>query len=243
MKNILLTLCISTLALITHAQGVEFGFQVSPTITWMSNSDRFISSSGTSLGVRVGMIGDFYFTENYAFSTGVGFSFNQGGRLLYSQPGRYWPQTDKTPEFQPDDVLPAGTKLRYNIQLLEFPVGFKMRTREFGYLRYYLQPNVLFGFRTQAKGRIEGPGIPSTLDKLDIRKEVNVFNFSIGIGGGIEYTVAESIALIGGFNLLFGVTDMTQDQDNVIEQEGGVFSEEDSKATINGFILSFGVLF
>ena len=134
------------------------------------------------------MIGEYYFRENYAFTGGLGFAFNSGGTLLHETGGSYWTRSDLGPQL---DTLPNNVKLKYNLQYLEIPVGLKMRTREFGYLRYFLEPGVTIGFKTQARGEITGSGIGGDQDQLNIRSEVNGLNLSVGIGGGVEYGLSD----------------------------------------------------
>ncbi len=221
--------------------GIRFGFQASPTLSWMLASTRGINKTGTNFGVRLGILSEYYFTENYAFVSGLGFSFNQGGTLVYESGGTYWPDSDKFPA---PDTLPAGVRLGYNLQYFEIPIGLKMRTREFGYLRYYLEPNFIIGFRTNARGSIEGMGIPDGTEQIDIRNEVNFFNMSVGIGGGIEYAISGTSSFIVGINLHFGFVDITQNANQVVDPgDGGTFRPDNSKAVSNGAAIKLGFIF
>ena len=139
----------------------RFGFQVSPNFSWLSTDDKFINGNGTNLGLKLGMMGEKYFTnsENYALSFGIGFAFNQGGTLNYDSDGQfeggnYWPESDLSdPLFR---TLPEGINLKYSIQYIEIPFGLKMRTQEFGYFRYFIEPGFNLGLKTQARGAISG---------------------------------------------------------------------------------------
>ena len=61
-------------------QTFRFGIQASPTITWMSSSDKKINGNGTSVGLKLGVIGEKYFggEDRYALTFGIGFAFTQG---------------------------------------------------------------------------------------------------------------------------------------------------------------------
>lgn len=216
---------------------VRFGFQLSPGFSWMSTSTNKINTSGSNLGLKLGMVGEFYFRENYAVSTGIGFFFNTGGTLLHERPGNFWVNSE-LPESCRD--LPAKAKLKYSMQYVEIPVGLKMRTREFGYMRYYLEPNVGLGFRTQAKGDITNQG--DECQDINIRGDVNLFNLFWGLGGGIEYSVSESTSLVGGVGMQFGFADATKDDDTVILENGNP-AEEKSKGVVRAFIIRLGVMF
>lgn len=226
----------------TAQELIRFGFQVSPAFSWMSSNSSRINTSGTNLGIKLGMVGEYYFQENYAFTTGIGFHFNSGGTLLYDNPGSYWKKTDLP---DPLTSLSADTKLKYDIQYLEIPAGLKMRTREFGYIRYFLEPNIVFGFRTQARGTIKDPGKNGEdEEKYNIQKEVNALNLSWGLRGGIEYTISENTSLVGGIGFQVGFTDATDD--NGTEFDSSTPSgerREDSKGTVRAIVLRLGVMF
>jgi len=245
MKKLILLLVFAGCALSSvwaQDTGLKFGFQVSPTIGWLSDNNRNIEGSGSNLGLSLGLMAEYFFQENYAFTFGAGFAFNQGGDLQHRLPGRYWPETDRFPS---PDTLAANTELKYNIQYVEIPFGLKMRTRQYGYIRYFLQPNVLIGFKTQTKGKLEGPNSGGEIEDLDIRREVNLLNMGIGIGGGLEFEISEDTHLVGGFNLLFGIVDISKDQsDNVFDPERpGVALSDDSKTKLNRFTIRIGILF
>lgn len=235
-----------TLQAQTQVEGGElrFGFQFSPTVAWMTTNDKDVGPSGALLGAKLGMIGEFYFAENYAFTSGLGFNFNSGGRLLYQKPGSYWvdAETNLLPGL---DTLGAGTKLTYRIQYLEIPLGFKMRTREFGYLSYFLEPNLTIGIRTQARGKIDDPSKQGEdEEKYNIRREVNPLNLSWGLMGGGEYSLSESTRLVVGLGFQIGFADVTKDNGTIIDPVlvNGA-RKEDSKGVSNSIILRIGVLF
>ena len=249
MKKIVLVLPILCLFLVTtNAQEgeIRIGMQASPTFSSMNTNNNNVNRSGTNLGLKLAMISEYYFQENYAITSGIGFHFNSGGRLLYEEPGAYWPNSDLDAGL---DSLAAGVKLRYNLQYVEIPVGIKMRTREFGYLRYYLEPSLVFGFRSQARGDIEGRrfdgnSVGEDGEKIDIREEVGGFNFSWAFGGGVEYTLSGTTSLLVGLNLQFGVTDVTRNTGVYFDSDrGGEERGEDSAARISAIALKLGILF
>ncbi len=241
MKKILAlgALCLF-LTTLSAQEDVRFGFQFSPSFSWMSTDVTRINRTGTNLGMKLGMIGEFYFRENYAISSGIGFHFNAGGQLLYENAGRYWENSDLPGG---PVVLEAGQKLKYSLQFVEIPLGLKMRTREFGYLRYYIQPELLLGFNTQARGEIPG----NEDEKFDIKKDVNLLNLAWGIGGGIEYNISESTALIAGLGFQSGFADLTRDKGNFYLPNNATdpndFREDKSKGKVNVIVLRLGVMF
>ncbi len=209
---------------------LRLGFQVSPTFSWMTTDADEIGNNGTNLGLKLGARGEIFFRENYAFTIGLGFGFNQGGQLLHKLPLEVW-QRSEIPNGVIFKPFPANTDLRYKIQYVEIPFGLKVRTNEIGFLRYYAElPIITLGFKSQAKGQIQYQDINE--DVKDIKKEVTPLALSWGVGGGIEYNVNESTSLVAGVNYQRIFTDVTKDYNNA-----------ESKATMNAIILHLGVMF
>ncbi len=222
-----------------HSQtDVRFGFQLSPAFSWMSANTNRINGSGTNLGLKLGMVGEFYFQESYAVATGIGFFFNSGGTLLHERAGRFWVNSELPSICQ---ELPPQSKLKYNLQYVEIPIGLRMRTREFGYVRYFIEPRLGLAFNTQANGDITSEGAEECQD-VNIMDDVNLFNLFWGINGGIEYSVSESTSLVGGAGLQFGFADVTNDDDQV-QLDSGSLADEKSKGVIRAFIIRLGVMF
>lgn len=218
---------------------LRFGFQLSPSFSWMNTNDTRINRSGTNLGMKLGMLAEYYFRENYAFSTGIGFAFNHGGTLLFEYGGSYWKNSNLGSSL---DTLPDGVKLKYNLQFVEIPATIKMRTREFGYLRYFLEPGITIGLRSQARGSITGRGIGDQADKFDIRRDVNGLNLAWGIGGGVEYSLTETTSLVAGLGFQVGFADITEDKGTVFDPDRGN-QLENSKGKVSALTLKLGLMF
>lgn len=208
---------------------LRLGFQVSPSFSYMATDDNQINSNGTNLGLKLGMLAEMYFQENYAFITGIGFSFNSGGTLRHEQGGKIWTRSEL-----PQGVDPTffpGVDLKYNIQYVEIPFGLKFRTNAFGYLRYWAEiPVITLGFRSQARGAISQAGINE--DKIIIKKEVGALALSWGLGGGVEYELSPNASLVGGINYQRVFTDVTRD-----------VADDNSKGYTNHIVLRVGVMF
>ena len=212
-----------------QSSDLRLGFQVSPSFSFMATDDNQINSNGTNLGLKLGMIAEMYFQENYAFFTGLGFAFNSGGTLRHEQGGQIWTRSEL-----PQGVNPTfftGVDLKYNIQYVEIPFGLKFRTNSFGYLRYWAEiPVLTLGFRSQDRGAIMQPG--TNKDKIIIKKEVGALALSWGLGGGVEYELSPNASLVGGINYQRIFTDVTRD-----------VSDDDSKGYTSHIILRIGVMF
>jgi hypothetical protein len=214
----------------------RFGFQASPSLSWMSANDKRINSSGTNLGLRIGSIVEYYLDENYLFTGGIQLHLNHGGQLLHDVGGNLWSEADLSSPAYND--FPDGVKLRYHLQYLEFPFSFRMRTREFGFWRFYIEAPILqLNVLVRARGDIEGPGLEMSTGE-EIRQEVRLLAISYGFGGGGEYSISESLSLITGIYYHRIITDMTNDNGRKNTGEA-----EDSKGTGGAIVFKIGVLF
>lgn len=242
MKNKLTILACMLVAITGWSQNdLRFGFQMSPTLSRITTDNNRINPNGPNLGLKLGMIGEYNFRENYSFSTGIGFHFNAGGTILYEDildTISIWREAD----IPGSNIYPGGTNFKYSMQYVEIPLGLKLRTREFGYLRYFLEPQVQLGFRTQARGVIKNATGVDAEEKFNISSAVNLFNLSWGLSGGIEYGVSDNTALVAGFGFQSGFADISKNKGTQII-DAGRSKEDTSKAKITSFILRLGVMF
>jgi hypothetical protein len=237
----------------------RFGIQASPQLSNLRTSDLDIKTTGLgNLGLKIGAIADYYFRDNYAVSMGVGFGFNQGGRLLYEKGGNYligspltqnaWNSGTKTKS------LPDGVKIRYHINHLEIPISLKMRTNQFGYLRYYAEaPIVTLGFLTKARADIDGDKIATTNE--NIKNDVVPLALSWGFGGGVQYDISDNTGLTAGLYYQRVFSDATKNNGYkaaTLEFEGdpAITSDnlytpvrEDTRAQMGIITLRIGILF
>lgn len=242
MKNTLgAVMCLLFSLQMTAQNDIQFGFQLSPTLSWLTTNNARINGNGSNLGLQLGMIGEYYFRENYSIATGLGFHFNAGGKLFYEQSidtVSIWTEAD----IPGDNIYTGGTDFKYSLQYVEIPLGLKLRTREFGYLRYYVEPRVAMSFRTQAKGNIIKDAEVDPEETYDIKSGVGLINLSWGMGAGVEYTVSTNTALIGGISFQSGFTDVTRDKNTQLIV-GERRTEDNSKAQLRTIVLRLGVMF
>jgi len=222
----------------------RFGFQASPTLSWTSANVNYVSSNGTIPGLKLGVLGEYYFRPDYAFIGGLCFGFNTGGRLRHEFQGTYWTETEKGIGI---DTLAAGVNLKYNLQYVEIPFGLKMRTREFGYLRYFAEiPVFTLGFESTARGTISaGPKVsddPQAIEDLNIKNEINAIALSWGFGGGAEYSLSQTTSIVAGIFYQKYFTDVTDDNGTTQHNTLG-FIPNNEKTTISNLTLRLGVIF
>jgi len=247
MKKIAFLLCCSAFLLSkAEAQrGIRFGFQASPSWSWMNTNDRKIEGISSNWGVKLGALAEYYFADNYALTTGLGFGFNQGGSLQNGYARiKPWDQSDLSDI--PSDVFGTKTKLHYRINYVEIPMGLKMRggSGEDARVKFYAEaPIFTLGFVTKGTGDIRGATDPAQdLEDIDIRNEVRGLSLSWGLGGGIEYEFAANATLVTGIVFQRQFTDLTRSE-LVSNDPTGDLVKKDSKAVFGNLALRIAVFF
>jgi opacity protein-like surface antigen len=240
-------ICLFFSATSLYAQGdreksLRFGVQLSPSFSTLRSSDKLIESAGTNLGLKLGIVGEKFFTSNYAVSTGIGFSFNHGGTIQNGfEKGRFWSKSDlSSPAL---DTLGKNAKLHYRLSFVEIPVALKLigGSGTDNPMRYYVEPSLSFSFLTNALGDIKGTQNQNTDDE-NIRSDVNGLSLAWGLGGGIEYELAEHLTLFTGLQYQRSFTDITDDSATV-QLSSGDWRKDKSKGTMGVLSIKVGVFF
>lgn len=185
---------------------MKLGLKVAPNIGWMSPGTKGYSSDGARFGCTIGFMGDFYFTRNYAVSTGLNFQFINGKLNYYDSL-----QVVDGAQYK----LVNGEAFRtYNFLYLEIPLLIKMKTKNFGKLSYFGQIGLGTGFRIKASAKehfVPDSGNPVD-QKYDLTNGTTLIRESILVGIGCEYHLDESSGILLGLsysnalnNILTGV--------------------------------------
>ncbi|MBL7827256.1 MAG: PorT family protein [Saprospiraceae bacterium] len=224
-------------------RGLRFGLQTSPQWSWLSTSDKKLEGVSSNWGVKLGMIGEYYFANNYAFTTGLGFGFNQGGFIQngYTR-GVFWDDSELSASNL--DTMPLNAKLHYRLNYVEIPIGLKMRggSNEDSRIKFYAEiPVFTLGFVSKATGDIRGTNSQNTDDE-NIRKDVNGLSLTWGLGGGIEYELATNATLVAGLTFQKQFTDLTDDS-GTVEKSGNSWVKDKSKATFGLLAFRIGLFF
>jgi Outer membrane protein beta-barrel domain len=255
-KILCVVLAIWDSSLYAQDRAVRFGFQVSPLTSWIKSNDKLIVQNGGNVGLKLGTTADIYFKDNYSFTLGFDLGFKEGGEFLYEIGGNFLPESELSDQILQtgDKPLPDGVKIRYNLTYLEFPVGFKIRTREkeTSNMRYFLEaPVFTFSFLTRGRGDIETDD--AIYEAENIYKDMSVINIFWGLGAGFEYSISQNNALVGGIYYQKGFFDITRDegwrsiinpgQDPNDPTDDYLKQTEDSKASIGNLVLRLGIIF
>ena len=217
MKKLLLIAFIALVAYSANAQGIKFGLAGSPQVSWFKIDNTDLENDGAKLGFTYGIMIEYAIgsNERYNFSSGV-FISHTGGK--YSIP----------------DSSIAGKFVRHrtlNLQYIEIPVTFRLRTNEIGYITYFGQFGVLPGLKIRSRYDETYEPNPLNISVENERFEnAIVINMGLFISGGIEYALSESTALLFGLYFNNGFTNVINDDDK-------------EKISVNNLGLRVGVLF
>jgi hypothetical protein len=182
-----------------YSQKIRFGVFANPVFSWFSSDTKETDSKGARAGFNFGLTFNKYFSENYAFSTGLNI-LNAGGQISNTVPVEM--------EFKNMTAsVAAGEPVIYKIQYLSVPVGLKFNTNQIGYVSFFtdlgLDPKVVIG------GKADIPSL--SIEGENAVDELALFNLSYHITGGIEYSLGGSTAIVLGLGFDNNFMDITKD--------------------------------
>jgi hypothetical protein len=199
------------------SQKFSFSIVVDPQVTWLRTELDDVKSDGPVFGINGGLVFDRYFTDNYAFSTGISI-WQTGGKLLFTEgmPIQFRSGTE---------LLDTNSSMIYRLQYLTIPFSLKLNSNEIGYVSFFAHIGVNSHISV---GR--SASVPSMdISKVGIPEEINIFSMSYFFGGGCEYSLGGNTSLVGGFYFTSGFWDIT--------------SSDQYRATLNAVSLRLGVRF
>ncbi|THH36424.1 porin family protein [Neolewinella litorea] len=244
---LLLAFLLTSLTAFSQYNPIQFGLQLSPSFSYMTTDNNLIESDGTNLGLKLGLIAEYFFQDNYSIHTGINVHFGSGGALRYDEQFTsvdIWRESlAETLTNPPTPTQLSGKTFDYNLQFVEVPLGLTLRTREFGYVRYFVQPAFTLGIVSGSRGSIENASFIDSGEKFKIGPEVNALNLSWGLGGGIEYAISTSSSLIAGLGFQSGFLDLTTDNDTQLMRDQRSPAEDNSKAKVNSISILLGIMF
>jgi hypothetical protein len=185
-------LCLPGMMMGQNKLPIKLGLKISPNIGWMVPGTKGYSSDGARLGVTIGFMGDYYFAENYAFSTGLNFQFLNSS-LNY---------TDSLLIENNTQLANGDVFRKYNLMYLEIPLMIKMKTKKFGNVSYFGQIGFGTGFRLKAT--VKEHFVPTTGTPVDQQYEFDngttLIRESVLAGLGCEIYIDESSRILLGIS-------------------------------------------
>lgn len=249
MKNFFLTLLIVSATIFSFSQEVspttskfQFGLKGGMNIGWINTVSNNLVSQSPKISFSYGVMGDYFFAENYALSAELTLSTYKGGIGLSDK------QTFINDQLNNPKPSSENLILEYTTQYVELPISLKFRTKEIGYIRYWgqfgLSPGFLTASRVSLSGDVpeaikaikgydsyrtnEAEGDPFTKNAFD--DQVFIIRTGLIIGGGIQYALPGNVSLYSGIRYDNGFINM-------------FLKHKESNAKNNAVSLSVGILF
>ncbi|MCX7862713.1 MAG: PorT family protein [Bacteroidales bacterium] len=159
------------------------GIYFSPEISWFKPDNKQIKSEKSRLSFGFGITSDIALTNAFSLNLGLGF-FNAGGSLKY---------LDSLPKIEAVDStykMPANSIIKYKLQYIELPLSIKGKTKEIGYISYFLK----FGFSPLLRYKARADITVDSND--DVKNEVRAVAFAYHVGAGITYSLKGNTKLL-----------------------------------------------
>lgn len=178
--------------------GFRLGLTAHPTIGWVKPDIG--KSNGVSLGFSYGLIGDFNFTQNYSFATGLSITTVNGKSTeIVTQNNASGPDTQM-------EIL-----LKYKLQYIEVPLTLKLKTVKINEVRYYGQFGLSNGILIGAKHDVDITNGMSEKD-VNFKDDIKFYRAGLIIGAGAEFEVSGNTSITTGLTFNNGFTDITKDK-------------------------------
>ena len=204
-----------------NAQKIRLGVFVDPLFSYLKTDLSSIEPDGGRVGVNFGLMLDNFFSEHYAFTTGISLQ-SMGGSLNYVKGKEEFLSTSELPSLRPNTIV------KYKLQYLHIPFALKMRTTEVGYVTFFAQLGLDPMINVKANADISS----ENLKNIGVGKEIHLFYMAYHIGAGVEYKILGNTKLMTGITYMNGFTDVTSNSGNSAE-----------KTVMHCFELRMGVIF
>jgi hypothetical protein len=192
MKKLILLFWFICIAAISYAQP-KIGLRFAPNLAFNSvpneqSSGPFADAVNNGVGVRfsAGPIADFFFAENYAFSTGLWYTLKRSAVSYNFRPGEL-----------PDATINQSV---YNLQYLQIPATLKLFTNEVAPdVRLYFQFGTTVDIKLAEKPRHTATNFLFQQARAQDRNAYRNFDFGL-LAAGAEMYMGEHTAVFGGIS-------------------------------------------
>jgi hypothetical protein len=225
MKKLFLALLTAVAAAGTASAQVEIGLKLSPSVTSLrtdSPASLGFNSEKSKGTIGGGVIVDYFFGENYAFSSGLLLT-GKGGTISYLDP-----TTQKRQE------------QKLGLQYLEVPVTVKLFTNDIAtdtklYFQLGGSLNAAIAAKINGEKRYTDPGKP-TADGSKALDHVILPDAAVLAGFGAEYQVGQSTKVFAGISYHRGLVNI----EKYFDKERGF---QDVTLKNSEFALDLGIKF
>ena len=249
------------------SKNVRFGLKVTPSVNWLkSENEKLQSGNGAAMKFGGGVILEFRLAKVASIQTGLQIDMD-GGKIKYTNDGsnevRYFyhnideeiVEYNAEYENNPDYTHYQLDERKYNITYVTLPVALKLKTKEIGALTYFGQVGLNTSFRWKASANDEVSSLETSAkvkeskSKIDITKDVNIFNFALNAGLGAEYNISGSTSILFGLSYNLGFSNVVKKKSDYLERKvtsatfTETYSDYPQELKSNAVVLTIGVLF
>jgi hypothetical protein len=209
------------------------GIMVNPFVSWSNASVddpnvNKITNPGAGFGFAYGLVGDYFFNNNYGIDMNLRVSMFDDHFIYYPNHSSSNLWVDRT----------------IHLQYVELPFCLKMRTNEVGYMKYFAQVGLMPAVKISAKADINSTdSLTRTGTTLNITgtNDVNVFMVYSVIGLGVEYNLGGTTNLVGSITWNNGFTNVwSKKADNTATDP---HTYNNFNTPVGNIALNLGVLF
>lgn len=198
------------------------------------DKDR-VTSDGLKALFNYGLSIDINMGTNYALNTGI-IHRMAGANVNYLDDSNYFHS------FLNTDTSKAGTYekfytntlVKYKLQYVEIPLVLKLKTNEIGYSTYFMEFGVTPSINVKATGSIKTTSGGNDKTEKNLSKDVNLFNFGLTIGAGMQYALSGNTKLLAFIQFNNGFLDFTTDYKD---------TNNNAKAILRNLSLGVGIGF
>lgn len=201
----------------SDSRKVQFGFTLSPSISWFQPKDNRPEADGVRLGYSYGFLADIPFAENYFMGTGLQIA-QSGGSLLYTTGTGYSISSNNTP----------GGRHQFRIQHAVVPLTLKLKTNEIKEVRYYGQFGTYLGINIGSRLKMPNAGV----DRQRISSMMQPLNMGLLMGIGAEFPLEGKTRGTAGIHFENGFVDVTRNS-----------RWNDGKVVVNNLVFKLGIFF
>jgi hypothetical protein len=217
---LVLLLVLFSTALSAQYKPIVIGLSINPGISWIKPENNHYSSDGVSFSYSYGLDMDFYFTKNYAFSSGLQIQHYQG---KVSYPDLF------SPSGNGNDFVNVQSSSTYKYMAFQIPTFLKLKTNPIGYNSYFAEFGLSFLFPIKAEQSTSST--TSSGENIDrgtenIMSETNFASVNLLLGIGVEFPISGDTRFQLSFRYLNGISSLSNVNTYKTDEYGNVSSDE-----------------
>ena len=233
MKKILIAISLFVISSSAFAQ-ISGGLFAGPNLSWFGVDSKMQSNEKVRLGYEFGAWADFPISDNFVFNLGMKYN-DLGGTMSY----KYGAVIDLY-DTNVIDTIAGGSNIKYHLNYLSIPLGFKGKTNEIGFLSYFMKAGVAPMFSLKGKANIDD-------DSNLISKNIFPVNLSWYMGAGFEWSLSGNTRFVTELVYNGGIMDFVKNKNDEVTvdvfENDGQTSVRDHVGKINSVSLKVGILF